>query len=411
LYDIAVIGGGASGLCAAIHGAELLKYGKVAVLEKNSRTGKKLLTTGNGRCNLTNINITLNRFHSQNKDFIADVLDKFSFNETKQFFNDTGIFYYNEEDKVFPNSLQASSVLDMLRFRMHEAYIEEICDFNCISLEKNDVFVIKSRDGRVIKAKTVIFACGGAAAPKSGTDGSGYNILKNFGHRMTPIFPSLVQLVSVAKKVVPLKGVKVNGNISIYVDDEFIKTESGEILFTEYGLSGPPVFQLSRIASEAIFMKKHCKVTIDLMPLYSEKDVFSLLVSRNKNLALDIFTNGLFNKAVGRELIKVTTSHKLNLKASVLTDDDFKNISYAIKNWCFEINGTKGWDAAQVTAGGIKLDGFNSDTMESVFCEGLYACGEILDVDGDCGGFNLQWAWSSGAIAGKAAASKVNKGK
>ncbi|MBO5453674.1 MAG: aminoacetone oxidase family FAD-binding enzyme [Clostridia bacterium] len=407
MYDVAIIGGGASGICAAIHAAENLKNGKVVILEKNQRTGKKLLTTGNGRCNLTNMDISLNHFHTQNPGFVKNIFENFGFDDTKNFFSESGIIYYNEGNKVFPNSLQAASVVDMLRFRATEANVEEICNFNCVSVEYKNCFLIKSKDGKLISSKTLIFACGGKAAPQSGTDGSSYDILKVFGHRMTHIFPSLVQLVGDSKKTVPLKGVKVNGNISVFVDDVNMKTDSGEVLFTEYGVSGPPVFQISRIVSEAVVLKKKCYITLDLLPSYSENEVYSLLKSRNKNLTLDVFTNGLFNKAVGRELIKTVTDYKLNLKANVLKDEELKKLSKTVKEWKFDIHGTKGWESAQVTAGGIKLDNFNCNSMESKLCEGLFACGEVLDVDGDCGGFNLQWAWSSGAVAGKSAAQKI----
>ncbi len=411
MYDVVVIGGGASGLCAAIHAAENLRNGKVAIVEKNSRTGKKILTTGNGRCNLSNLNINIDNYHTCDKEFLKHIFSNFGFEETKRFFGETGIVYYNEGNKIFPNSLQAASVLDLLRFRAFEAGVEEICDFDCSSVEKNSNFLIFGSDGRKITSQSVIFACGGKAAPKSGTNGCGYDLIKKFGHKMTAIFPSLVQLLSDTKKVIPLKGVKVNAEISIFVNGDKMRTEKGEVLFTEYGLSGPPVFQLSRIASEAANLKNKCFVSIDLLPDYTENEIYSMLINRNKNLTLDVFTNGLFNKAVGREIIKTSTDYKLNLKAKVLSDDDFIKISKIIKNWKFEIYGTKGWDAAQVTAGGIRVDGFNSDTLESKLCESLYACGEVLDVDGDCGGFNLQWAWSSGAVAGKSAAKKINKGK
>ncbi len=411
MYDVVVIGGGASGLCAAINAAQNIHGGKVAIIEKNPRTGKKILTTGNGRCNLTNLDISIDKYHTNNSELVKSIFDIFGFEETKAFFNKIGVVFYNEGNKVFPNSLQAASVLDLLRFEAQQNKVQEICNFNCVSVEKKEYFHIQSNDGRKIVSKAVIFACGGKAAPQSGTNGSAYDILKTFGHKMTKVFPSLIQLVSDTKKVVPLKGVKINGEISIYADEKKLRVERGEILFTDYGLSGPPVFQLSRIASECACLKKDCYVSIDLLPDYTKEDVYELLIRRNKNLTLDVFTNGLFNKAVGREIIKNSTDYKLNLSADILSYDDYERITDTIKDWRFDISGTKGWDAAQVTAGGIKLDDFNSHTLESLLCDFLYACGEILDVDGDCGGYNLQWAWSSGAVAGKSAAEKINKGK
>ena len=180
VYDVVVIGGGASGLCAAIHAAENINDGRVAIIEKNSRTGKKILTTGNGRCNLTNLDISLDKYHTNNFKVLKNVFNIFGFKQTKDFFNKTGVVFYNEENKVFPNSLQAASVLDLLRFRAKQSGVEEICDFNCISVEKKKYFSIIGHNGKKVTSKAVIFACGGKAAPQSGTNGTAYNILKNF---------------------------------------------------------------------------------------------------------------------------------------------------------------------------------------------------------------------------------------
>lgn len=411
MYDVVVIGGGASGMCAAISASETLKNGKVAVVEKNNRVGKKILITGNGRCNITNKDISVSNYHSDDISFVEHVLDKFNLGDTEKFFNKTGIMFYAEKDKLFPNSLQASSVVDMLRFRMLGNNVEEICDFNCVKLTKNKHFEIVSDTGRKIFAKTVIVCVGGAASPKCGTDGKSYSLLKSFGHKMSEIFPSLVQIKCENKKTVPLKGVKVNGNITVYVDNNPCLTKHGEILFTDYGLSGPPVFSLSRVVSKAYVDKSECYVVIDLFPLLTEKDIYNFLKDRNKELSLDMFLNGMLNKIVGREIVKLSCDYKLNLKADVLTDNDIKNIAYNIKNWKFKISGTKGWDASQVTAGGINTKLFNRCTLESLCCENLFAAGEVLNVDGDCGGFNLQWAWSSGYLAGVSAAQKLLEGK
>ena len=221
MYDIVVIGGGASGICSAIHASKEFKNCKIAIVEKKKRIAKKLLTTGNGRCNISNLDLSFENYYtSSDMNFIKNIISEFDFCKTKEFFESLGIVFTNEENKVFPNSFQASSVVDMLRFSLEEAKIEEICEFNCVDLIKDKFFTIISDDGKKIQSKTVVFAVGGSASPQLGTDGRSYDILKKFGHRMTPVYPSLVQIVCDSKKCTPLKGVKFNGKISVYVDEE-----------------------------------------------------------------------------------------------------------------------------------------------------------------------------------------------
>ena len=401
MYDILVVGGGASGMMAAIAAKEENIMLSVAVAERNNRVGKKILTTGNGRCNITNKNINIKRYHGKNTDFADFSLSFMNLDKTLIFFKKLGMYPKFEDDKIYPYSLQASSVVDILRMKMAEYNISEICDFKCCDIKKeNDVFVIISSDGKKIKAKRVIVCCGGKASPKCGTDGSAYKLLQKFGHKCTALYPSLVQLRSDSPNLVPMKGVKNDSLISIYVNDKFIKSEYGELLFTDYGLSGPPVFQLSRIASKACQENKSVFVTVDLMPEIDYDELVNVLKDRNKYVPVGEFLTGMINKLVGRQILKSSGIEKFNTDAQIISDDIIINIANNIKCWKFSITGTNSWDMSQVTSGGIDTEDFDSTTMESKCVKGLYAAGEILDIDGDCGGFNLQWAWSSGFVAG-----------
>lgn len=401
MYDIIVIGGGASGMMSALSAKDYNSNLSVGIVEKNDRLGKKILATGNGRCNLTNTFISIERFHGNNPSFAKGALNKFDNNATIDYFKSIGIYPKTENDKVFPYSLQASSVVDVLRLQLKSYGIDEICNFDCVKVEKSDsVFKIFSKDGNIIKAKKVIMSFGGCAGPKFGTDGKSYNLLKKLGHTLCDTYPSLVQVKTDPKKTIPMKGVKIDCNVSAFVNGKLYQTEFGEVLFTEYGLSGPSIFQLSRIASVETNKGNIVEFKLDIMPDLSFDEVYYHLCSRNKGVPVEDFLTGMINKLCARQLLKLSGVEKFNTTADVLSDDIIRQLADNIKCWNFRIIGTNGWHNAQVTAGGIDTSQFNPGTMESKIVDGLFACGELLDIDGDCGGFNLQWAWSSGYIAG-----------
>ena len=405
IYDIAIIGGGASGLIASIKAKMTDKNLNVLILEKNQRVGKKILSTGNGRCNLTNSEINTSRFHGENLEIIERIFSEFGLEETLDFFLSIGVLpYLSSDGKYYPNSLQASSVLDMLRFKAVELGIEVKTEFQVSKLKYNNNFYISSIDNKSVVSKRLIVATGGKAAPNMGSDGDGYEFMKKFGHSVTELYPSLVQIKCPSKQVVPMKGVKVNANISLYADNELIKKEYGEVLFTDYGLSGPPVFQISGSAAFATQKNKKTYVELDIIPTLDLEKLTEHILSRNKRLLIDEFLTGLFNKQLGKMLVKQVGIEKFGVSAEVLTDSQLKNIAKLCKCWRFDVTGTNSWMQAQTTSGGVRTKEFDYSTLESKYCKGLYACGELLDIDGDCGGFNLQWAWSSGAVAGVSAA-------
>ncbi len=394
--DIAIIGGGASGLMAAV--AAKNEDTNVTVFERTKRVGKKILATGNGRCNMTNTGAGLKNYHGKDPSFVNGAIKRFWVNETLELFSELGILWKEEErGKVYPYSDTASAVLDVLRRRVERTGTEVRCDLDVKSIEKkNGKFIVRTYSGTEDKFDKVIIAAGGKAAPDLGSNGSGYELLKSFGHKITALRPSLVQIKTDTDIVKKLKGIKIDANVTIGRN-----SSRGELLFTDYGLSGPPIFELtSRLDGDKT-------IEIDMMPDHTSDDVLNIIYERMAYLydvPLEEFFTGMLNKRVGQALLKSVGVAPLSRESSSLTEAEAKKIVSAIKGWRFNITGTMSWNNAQVTKGGAETAGFDSATMESKLIKGLYACGEVLDIDGDCGGYNLQWAWSSGYIAGKNAA-------
>lgn len=400
---LAIIGGGAAGLSSALHSFYISK-GKIniIILEKNDRVGKKILATGNGRCNFTNIYATYENYHGKDKYFTKYFLEEFTVQNTLDFFYKLGVLHkVLENGKAYPYSEQASSILDALRNEIIANNIPIKTNFEVKNLKKkNNMYKITSSEGETVIADKVIFVTGGFASPNLGTNGSGIKILENLGHTCTKVTPALVQLKTDASKVKSLKGIKVNGIIKFYSENKFLKEDKGEILFTEYGISGPPVFQLSTLFSKY----KNLTAYIDFMPDYEENEVLKLLQDRKINLSkltMEDYFNGLLNKRVGNIIAKSSGIEKLSFPISKLDNTVLKNMAYLIKNYELKIYDTNGFNNCQVTAGGLNTNEFDSKTLESKILKGLYCAGEILDVVGDCGGFNLQWAWSSSYVCSR----------
>ena len=395
---IAVIGGGASGLTAAIAAAR--QGVETVILEKEKRIGKKIPATGNGRCNLTNVYADISRYYSEDIECVENMTRKFWVSETLDFFEQLGLLTKTEPDgKVYPYCDRATAVLDILRFEIQRLNIKIITEFDVKSIFKTGkVFKINSYDGRTIKADKVIAAMGGKASPQLGSNGSGYAVLEKFGHTVTKLYPSLVQIKTDNISVKSLKGIKVEADARISGTDY---AETGEILFTDYGLSGPPVFSLSSR------IKTGDTITLDIMKEYSEEEVVELLKKARKPYkSVENYMVGILDKRIGMALIKECFSVSFADSSDIIDEQKIQKLARKIKSWEFRVAGTMSWNNAQVTKGGIRTKEINPYTMESRLVPGMYICGEILDVDGDCGGFNLQWAWSSGYIAGSSAADK-----
>lgn len=398
---IAVVGGGASGLTAAIAAAR--KGAAVTVYERQARVGRKILATGNGRCNFTNINAAEKNYHGEKPDFVRGAIARFWVRETLDFFRELGVLARVEaEGKVYPYSGQAAAILDVLRMEAQRLDVQFVCGFETAAMRHvGGKYRLESYQKEQAEADTVILACGGRAAPDLGSNGSGYRLLEQVGHRIVPTIPALVQVKTAAEYGKGLKGMKFDAGVRLMYQGKELGQAAGEVLFTEYGLSGPPVFQLSRLVS----VHKHCQIRLDLMPEYTKEQVIRLLTAQQspaKNL--EDYLVGILPKRMGQVLLKSCGIAPLSRISASLGGAEIERIAAAVKGWTFETEGTLSWNNAQVTAGGADVREVDPVTFASRKVKNVYIVGELLDIDGDCGGYNLQWAWSSGMIAGMAAA-------
>jgi len=398
---IIVVGGGAAGMMASIIAKR--NGGEVTILERNNRMGRKILATGNGRCNYTNMNLSINNYHGENSKFAYSALSNFDLYQTMDFFERLGITPAVEENsKVFPLSFQSSSVLDVLRYEIEDLGIEPVIDAYVIDIKKKNKFIVKLKDGRIFKADKVILATGGSAMPVSGSDGNGYTLAKSLGHSTTDVFPALVQLKLDGNLFKQASGVRFVGVAGLYSKDKLLLEDRGDILFTNYGISGPPILQLSRKALDYLRQGKDIELRVSIIHSKTKEELVQYLDRRfefmpSKSIERSLI--GLINK---RLIIPILKELNINKDKNVanLSKKEIDDLASILTSWSFNIIGNKGWGQAQVTAGGVNTAEINNKTMESKIVKGLYIVGELVDIDGDCGGFNLQWAWSTGYIAG-----------
>ncbi len=394
---VGIIGGGASGLICAIVASRL--GCEVTIIEKNTKIGRKILASGNGRCNITNKKISAQNYHGQNPSFVSYAIKNFDRIRLENFFTDLGVeFTAIKDDRVFPMSLQASTIVDFLHDGCLEEGVKIYTHSEVKKVIKRDKFIVKKSD-RDFKFDALVVASGSAAMPSLGATFIGYEIARSFSHTINPLFASLVQLKSDDPFCKKSSGVKIEAFLKLFVETKLEKEISGDLLFTDYGLSGLSILDISREASFALLKEKSVFIQIDLLPSISLSSLRNILKKKSKkfkNKPLSLWLNGMLHKKIVLSLIEKL---KFN-KERTLTTKEIHALSYAIKNLRIEIKDTKGIKSAEVMAGGVDCTQIDPKTMESKLHKGLYFIGEVLDVDADRGGYNLHWAFASGYIAG-----------
>jgi len=391
IYKVAIVGGGASGLISAItltQGDNKIKGEDVVVLEKNDRILKKLIATGNGQANLSNANLSQGNYYGD-RDFINAYFRSKADFSVEDYFLSLGLPFTTLSDgRKYPLSRQANAVVDILRFTAEDRNIEIRTGFNCLDIsKKGDIFAIKGED--TVYAETVIFAVGGKASPSFGTDGKSYAILEKLGHSLTSLYPSLVQVKTETDKIKGLKGIKETACITAFDGDKPLKTATGDLLFTDFGMSGSAVFQVSGHLACA----KNPVVKIEFLPELDEATLEKILERRKDTLKIpsrEDLLLGILHKKLGQVIVKNQT------------DLSPKTLAKTLKNFYLKVKGTLGFDNAQVTKGGIDTKDLSPTTFESKLVKGLYITGEVLNVDGDCGGYNLDFAFTSGYLSANA---------
>lgn len=403
--QIAVIGGGAAGMMAAIQAAGA--GASVTVYEKNDRVGKKILSTGNGRCNFSNEAMGEAFYHGSGTSLLAGALSEFGVAQTKAFFASLGMRIRDRDGYLYPASDQASTVLDLLRYELDRRRVtvhtgEAVRTVSFDRDRKNFRIESQSKGDRY---DAVILSCGGKAAPSTGSDGDGFRLAEGFGHRIVRPVPALAALVCKESFYKQVAGVRCEAALTLLVAGKEIGTERGELQLTDYGLSGIPAFQLCRTASYALAEKMPVAVRVSFLPDFNESSCelfFRERLAAHGEDEMDVFLTGIVNKKINRLLMKLSGIRE-NERVKDVPAEAFGRLQKRYLSLETVVTGTNGFDRAQVCAGGV-------DCAEVTAClmskkqPGLYFAGEVLDIDGQCGGYNLQWAWSSGTVAGRAAA-------
>ena len=408
MKHIVIIGGGASGLTAAIMAAR--NGVRVTVLERMQRVGKKLLATGNGRCNLSNRRLDATHYHGLRPAFVEGVFAQFGLEKTLDFFQSLGVGVEEEDEgKLFPASRQASSVLDVVRYEMARLGVTEVCNVIVHAIQpKRGGFRCVCGDGQTFEAASVVICTGGKSSPNLGSNGGGYKLAQALGHTIIEPFPALVQVRLDAPYLNQISGVGVQGKAEVWVAGKLERTETGELLFAKYGISGTAILQLSRPISEYTLKGRDTQLRIDLFPALTQAALISTIqdrIAKAPHKSIDFSFVGFIHKRLIPVLLKVAGVQDPQRPCGDLAPDEIARIASAMKEWTIPCSGTQSWMFSQVTAGGVDVREVDPATLESRRTPGVYFAGEVLDVDGDSGGYNLQWAWASGAVAGTHAAS------
>jgi predicted Rossmann fold flavoprotein len=404
---VIVVGGGAAGMMAALVAAGC--GAQVTVLERMDKPGKKILLSGNGRCNMTNTRQEISRYHGASPSFVEAVLHAFPVSQTMDFFKSLGLACVEEEEgRVYPSCGQASAVLSVLRFELDRRNIVVHCGADVQRLSSaGPSFKVETKDGKVFKADRVILAAGGMASPQAGSNGSGFDLLKALGHRVLAPFPVLVQLNLQSPSLKEMDGVRFQGAAAVVSNGNVVREEYGEIQLTDYGVSGIPILDLSRTAGECLRDKRSASLALRLLPHRTPEDLLLDVqdrLSSRPDETLERALMGLVHSKIIPVLIQAAGYKNKHVPCRQAPVQNTQKLADLLHRWTFPITGTQPWSRAHVTAGGVDAAEIDPTSMESKKVPGLYLAGEVVDVDGDCGGYNLQWAWSSGYVAGVHAA-------
>lgn len=399
-FDVVIIGGGASGLMCAIAAKQKNKNISVAIIEKNDRVGKKLLSTGNGRCNLTHKDITAENFCGSFKTQCKAVFEKYDTDKLLEIFKNLGLLHFcDNEGRYYPLCKQASAVLDVLRFACDRLNVKIFCSENIRSIRKNgNNFSVKTDENEFVSKKLVI-ANGSKAAPKLGGNSSSADYLKNFGHFFVPFSPALCPVKVKSDVIKSLKGIRATAKAVLFDKNvKFVKEEVGEVQFSDNSLSGICIFNLS------LYTKKDFLICLDFLPDISDRELISLIYNNKKlfsDLTIDNLLTGILQKRLGQAVLKESEVTDFSRKCSTLSDSEIENIVRIIKNMCFPVIENCGFEQAQCALGGVSGREIDETTMQSKIMKNLYICGEAIDLCGECGGYNLHFAFASGLTAGE----------
>lgn len=401
-----IVGGGASGLVAAIAAARTArKDTDVLLLEGGAKPGRKILSTGNGHCNMTNEKALPMAYYSDNTVVLDDLMARFSYRDVLDFFNELGIPSVSRDGYYYPKNREASSIRDALVSEVERLGVRVFNNTKIVKAEKNrDCFVLTAEDGHEYRGDRVILACGGMAYPKSGSDGSGYNLAMDLGHNIIQPLPGLVALTAEENWVKNFAGVRLDGTVTLQVDGIRRRSQQGEIQLTDYGISGIPVFQLSGDAVDALSQNKKTAILLNFWDNKTETDILFALKMRCKARP-DWETGELLRGIVPNKCIATLlnlSKIELHVPCKTISVSSLTKLARNLSQLTFTINGAKDFESAQITRGGVSLEDVDRN-LQSKLTPGLYFAGEILNVDGPCGGYNLQWAWTSGHEAGLAA--------
>ena len=402
---VGIIGGGAAGIMAAITAAGC--GADATILERNDRIGKKILATGNGKCNLGNYQLHISEYYGSNPMWIENALSRFGTEETVQFFQGLGLLLKEKNGYLYPACEQAAVVLDVLRYEIEARGIHTVTECKVNHIEKKNGQILVSSGQKDFFFDSVILACGGKAAPKTGSDGSGYKLAKQLGHRIVPTVPALVQLRCREDYFKAISGVRAEASLKVLCGQKCVATERGELQLTDYGISGIPVFQLSRVVNYILREEKEVCVEMDFFPDFSEEEYRNLCANRRllcDDRTVEAYFTGMLHKKIMALFIKMA-GLKGNSPVNQVKEAQLKQVYDLCRKWTVHVTGSNSYENAQVCAGGVDTNEVTPD-MESKKTAGVFFAGELLDVDGKCGGYNLQWAWCSGYLAGMAAAKK-----